>query len=167
MDYTPGAMRNATQKGFSPNFESPMSKSTRAHQMGMYPVYFSPLQMLCDAPTAYEKAPDLLSFVADMPTTWDETVVLAGEYPKYLAVARKKGDNWYIGGLNDEDERTITVNFDFLDEGSYRMRRVTDGVNANRAAEDYQFAETVKDDRTPVTVVMKSGGGFAMILEKE
>ncbi|MEL7146429.1 MAG: glycoside hydrolase family 97 catalytic domain-containing protein, partial [Bacteroidota bacterium] len=71
MDYTPGAMRNATQIGFSPNFESPMSKSTRAHQAGMYPVYFSPLQMLCDAPTAYEEDPVFLEFLADMPTTWD------------------------------------------------------------------------------------------------
>ena len=77
-----------------------MSQGTRCHQLGMFVVFYAPLQMLCDAPTAYEQHPDILSFLSNVPVTWDETVVLDGEIGEYVIVARKKGDDWYVGWLD-------------------------------------------------------------------
>lgn len=162
MDYTPGAMRNATQEGFNPNFESPMSKSTKAHQAGMYVVYFSPLQMLCDAPTAYMKFPSVLEMIASIPTTWDETVVLDGEYGEYIIVARRKGEEWYIGGLNNEEERSVSINLDFLDDRKYQYKMLSDGINANRIAEDYKISKGQLSKGAVIDVLMKKGGGFLL-----
>lgn len=170
MDYTPGAMRNATQRGFYPSFESPMSNSTRAHQAGMYVVYFSPLQMLCDAPTSYletEQDREMLKMITGVPTTWEETIVPAGQYGEYAVVARRKGNRWFIGGLNNEQEREVVIRFDFIGEGEYEYRLLKDGVNANRQAEDYVIETgTVKKESDKV-VTMKNGGGFLLVLQKK
>lgn len=165
MDYTPGAMRNATQKGFYPNFESPMSKSTKAHQAGMYAVFYSPLQMLCDAPSEYDKFPDVLNMIRDVPTTWDETIVLDGKYGEYVVVARKKGENWYVGGLNNTEERNISLNFDFLEDKSYQYKMISDGVNANRVAGDYEISNGTIGKRELLNLVMKVGGGFLVKIQ--
>ncbi|MGB3465523.1 MAG: glycoside hydrolase family 97 catalytic domain-containing protein, partial [Cyclobacteriaceae bacterium] len=170
MDYTPGAMRNATQKGFSPNFESPMSKSTRAHQAGMYVVYFSPLQMLCDAPTSYIASREnahMLDIITSVPTTWDETSVMDGRYGEYAIVARKKHESWYVGGLNNEAERVVTLKWDFLDDGRYRYTLLKDGVNANRQAEDFVIEKGEIVSGQQMEIIMKQGGGFLMTLEKK
>ena len=160
MDYTPGAMRNATESGFHPNFESPMSMSTKAHQAGMYVVYFSPLQMLCDAPTSYEKFPDVLELISSVPTIWDETIVLDGTYGEYVIVARRKGDKWFVGGLNNREEKTITVDLNFLKEDSHKFLMMTDGVNANRRAGDYRMTNGTAGANDQLTINMKKGGGF-------
>lgn len=167
MDYTPGAMRNTTQGGFFTNNSNPMSHGTRCHQLGMYVAYYAPLQMLCDAPTAYRRYPDILEFLSEVPVTWDETVPLAGEMGKYLAIARRKGNDWYIGALNDWTERTIELDLSFLGKGNYEATLFLDGVNANRQAEDYQVKKvTVKQD-AKLKIVLKKGGGAAMRLEKK
>ncbi|MCL4159064.1 UNVERIFIED_CONTAM: hypothetical protein GTU68_032908, partial [Idotea baltica] len=101
MDYTPGAMRNSTEGNFHMDNENTMSHGTRCHQLGMYIVYYSPMQMLCDAPTAYMKYPDILKFLGEVPAIWDETKALMGELGKYIAIARKKDGVWYVGALTD------------------------------------------------------------------
>ena len=90
MDYTPGAMRNSVQGDFFTSNDNPMSYGTRCHQLGMYIVYFAPLQMLCDAPTSYEKYPDILSFLSKVPVTWDETIALEGKR-RICSNSQKKG----------------------------------------------------------------------------
>lgn len=167
LDYTPGAMTNSVSGDFHQSFENPMSYGTRCHQLGMYVVYLAPLQMLCDAPTAYEQYPEILEFLSGVPTSWDETQVLAGELGKYVVVARKKGENWYIGGMTDWDERELEIDLSTLINGSYEATMFLDGVNANRTAGDYRTDRRTVSDRDRLKVRMKKGGGFAIRLEKK
>jgi alpha-glucosidase len=165
LDYTPGAMNNSSKGEFRTIRMDPMSYGTRCHQLGMYVLYYAPLQMLCDAPTQYEKYPDILRFLSDVPTTWDETVALNGRVGEYAVVARRKGKDWYIGGLNDWNERTVTIDLARFAEGSFRAEVFMDGVNADRKAEDYIFEETEVDSNERMEIVMKGGGGFAVVLK--
>jgi len=162
MDYTPGSLRNSTKGNFQTNFSKPMSHGTRCHQLAMYVVYYAPMQMLCDAPTAYEKYPDILDFLADVPTTWDDTHALDGKIGEYVALARRKGADWYIGALTDWTERDIRLNLSFLGKGNYEATIFTDGVNANRHAEDYQIKKQRLVETDTLDITLKSGGGVAI-----
>lgn len=161
MDYTPGAMRNSTEGNFRTDFSNPMSCGTRCHQLGMYVVYFSPLQMLCDAPTAYQAYPDILNFLSRVPVSWDETVSLAGRAGEYVVVARRKGAIWYLGALNNWDEREIAIDLSFLGEGRFDAHLFLDGVNADRMAEDYRYEQREVEGGGSLKLTLKKGGGMA------
>ncbi len=165
MDYTPGSLRNSTKGNFQTNFSNPMSHGTRCHQLAMYIVYYAPMQMLCDAPTAYEKYPDILDFLTDVPTTWDDTQALEGKIGEYVAIARRKGEDWYIGALTDWSERKIQLDLSFLGTGNYEATIFADGVNANRHAEDYQVKKQAVTKTDRLDILLKSGGGVAVHLK--
>ena len=167
MDYTPGAMRNATRADFRPSNSMPMSQGTRCHQLGMYVVYEAPLQMLADSPTAYMKEQESTNFISQIPTTFDETIALDGKVGEYVAIARRKGDKWFVGGLTNWSARKMTVDLSFLDKGTYSAEIFKDGINANKDATDYK-RETVKvSNIDKLTVNMANGGGFAFIISPE
>jgi len=164
MDYTPGAMIHAQENNFEPSFTRPMSQGTRCHQAAMYVVYESPLQMLCDNPSNYQKEPIYTSFIAQIPVTWDETRVLEANVGEYIIIARRKGNNWYIGGMTDWNEREFEISLDFLANSTYKIEYLEDGVNANRYASDYvkKTAEITKDSR--LKIKMAKGGGYLATL---
>jgi alpha-glucosidase len=93
----PGAMLNATQKDFAQIFDRPMSLGTRCHQLAMNVVFESPLQMLSDSPSNYMREPEAMEFPSAGPSTWDETRALGGRIGEYVAVARRSGQDWYVG----------------------------------------------------------------------
>jgi alpha-glucosidase len=161
MDYTPGAMRNAQQKDFAPINDDPMSLGTRCQQLAMYVVYDAPLQMLADNPTAYEKNKPSLDFITSVPTTWDETIPLAGEVGKYVALARRKGNQYFVGAMTDWTARDITLDFSFLPEGTYKMVLFQDGMNAERNGTDCKKVERTITRNDKLTIHMASGGGWA------
>lgn len=164
MDYTPGAMRNATRADFRPSNSMPMSQGTRCHQLGMYVVYEAPLQMLADSPTAYMKEQESTSFISQIPTTFDETIALDGKVGEYVVIARRKGDIWFVGGLTNWSAREMTIDLSFLGKGIYSAEIFKDGINANKDATDYK-REIVKATNTDKLIVnMANGGGFAMII---
>lgn len=165
MDYTPGAMLNATEAQFKPVFDRPMSLGTRVHQMAMYVVFESPLQMLADSPSHYLREPECTGFIVEVPTVWDETRVLAARVGDYLAVARRSGDVWYIGAMTDWDARTLSLDVSFLGDGAWSAVRFMDGVNADRDPQDY--ARVVSDMERPDTLVVQlaPGGGWVARLE--
>lgn len=166
MDFTPGAMNNATKENFKINFTNVMSKGTRAHQLGMYVVYYGPLQMLADAPTAYEKEPDILQFLSEVPTIWDETLPLQGEVGEYVVMARRQGNDWYVGGMTGWNPREINLKFDFLEHGkSYQAYLLKDGINADKNPEDYVKEEWQIQADDELTIQMMPGGGFAIQLK--
>ncbi|MFS4456125.1 glycoside hydrolase family 97 protein [Maribacter sp. 2304DJ31-5] len=167
IDYTPGAMNNSTKGNFYINRSNPMSQGTRMHQIGMYVVYYAPLQMLCDSPTQYEKYPDLLQFLSEVPVSWDDTKALSGKIGEYVVIARKKGNDWYIGGLNNWTEREIDIDLSFLDSGNYEATLLLDGINANRIAGDYKVEKKNLTKSNSMKVTMKQGGGFAVVLKKK
>ncbi|MFD2292862.1 glycoside hydrolase family 97 protein [Mariniflexile gromovii] len=164
MDYTPGAMINRQDADFQINFERPMSLGTRAHQVAMYVVYEAPLQMLCDSPSIYYKEQETVNFISQIPTIWDETIVLHGAIGDYIAVARRKGSKWYIGAMTDWTSRKLELDLSFLKEGNFKMEVFRDGKNANRFAEDYKIdiIEVNKDSK--ITAEMSAGGGWAAII---
>ena len=166
VDYTPGAMRNATKADWRAMYYTPASMGTRCHQLAAYIVHDSPFTMLCDAPTNYLNEQECVDFMASLPVEVDSTFIASGELGKYIVTVRKKDVNWYIGGMTNWDERDVQLDFSFLPEGvSYTAVLFKDGVNANKQAEDYR-KETIcinKDSR--LTLHLASGGGFAMKLE--
>lgn len=166
VDYTPGAMRNATKADWRAMYYTPASMGTRCHQLAAYIVHDSPFTMLCDAPTNYLNEQECVDFIASLPVEVDSTFIASGELGKYIVTVRKKDVNWYIGGMTNWDERDVQLDFSFLPEGmSYTAVLFKDGVNANKQAEDYR-KETIRIDKdSRLTLHLALGGGFAMKLE--
>ena len=164
MDYTPGATINATKEDFRERWEHPMSQGTRAHQAALFITFESPLMMMCDSPSNYRRNEEYARFLASIPTVWDETVGIDAKAGDYLLMARRNGDTWYVAGLNDWIGRELQVTLGFLGEGEYEAEIFSDGVNANRWAEDYRLEKrkVSKDDTLPVK--MANGGGWAAVI---
>ncbi len=167
MDYTPGAMRNAQPNQFRAIFDHPMSMGTRAHQLGMYVVYESPLQMLADDPSEYLREPETMEFLAAVPTVWDETHALAAEVGGYVLIARRRGAEWFVGGMTNGTPRTLTLDLSFLGAGRYTLDSWSDGINADRNASDYrkETRSVTRGDR--VEVKLAPGGGYAARLRAQ
>lgn len=165
MDYTPGAMTNAAPGNYRSINDTPMSFGTRAHQLAMYVVYEAPLQMLADSPGAYRSNPESLRFISAIPTVFDETRVLAGEVGEYIAVARRKGDTWYVGALTSLTPRDLKIPLSFLAPGvAYNAVTMSDGVNVNRNGADCRREERRVTSAGELDAAMASGGGFAAII---
>jgi len=167
MDYTQGAMRNAVKSNYIPVYTEPMSQGTRCHQLALYTVFESPFNMLCDAPSNYEKEADCTSFIAGIPTVWDKTVVLDGKVGEYIVVARQNKEKWYIGGITDWNARDLTIDFSFLEKGNYAIELFKDGVNADKTAADYKKEKTVLNSNKKLIVHLAPGGGFTAKISKQ
>ena len=164
MDYTPGAMINAQKRNFQPIFNRPMSLGTRCHQLAMYVVYESPLQMLADCPTNYLKEPECMKFLAKVPTVWDETRVLDAKVADYVVIARRSGDEWYVGAMTDWITRELTVDFSFLSPGRHRIEIFKDGINADRNGNDYKREKAKIRASDKMKIKLAPGGGWAAII---
>jgi len=123
-------------------------------------VFESPLQMLADSPTNYRKEKESTSFIADMPVVWDDTRVLKASIGNYIALARKKEDTWYLAAMTDWNARDIMLSLDFLDEGEYTIEIFSDGINAERHAEDYQRETKQVNASAKLNIHLASGGGW-------
>lgn len=167
MDYTPGAMRNATKDAFRAVNSNPMSQGTRCHQLAMYTVFEAPLQMLSDNPTTYMREQESTNFIAAIPTTFDETASLDGKVGEYVSIARRKGTTWYAGAMTSWNAREITVDLSFLGDGNYKAVIFADGVNADRDATDYTSKTITVTAKDKLNIKMASGGGWAARFEKE
>lgn len=165
VDYTQGAMRNYNYRWYKPCYVDPVSQGTRCHQLGMYVVFESPFNMLCDSPQHYEQEKECTEFIAKIPTVWDETVALDGKVGEYIVMARRHGDKWYVGGIAGQKARIVTLDLNFLGEGDWKVELFKDGVNVQRHAEDYH--RTFGPTEGTMTVEMAPGGGFAAIFTKE
>jgi alpha-glucosidase len=161
MDYTPGAMLNAQKNSFAPIFSRPMSLGTRCHQLAMYVVYEAPLQMLSDSPSNYLREPEVMEYLAAVPTEWDETKALDGRISEYVAVARRNGRDWYVGAMSNWTPRELEIDFSFLPEGTLWMEAYQDGVNAEHYASDYKKTRRQVSRSTKIKVSLAAGGGWA------
>ena len=167
MDYTPGAMINQTRRTFKANGSQPSSQGTRVHQMALMSLFEAPLQMLCDSPTQYIKNQTCFDFMAKVPTVWDETVGVAGEVGKFAAIARRKGDTWYLSAIGNWDKQTLKLDTDFLKSGTWQAEIFEDGINADRDATDYKCRTAEIEAGKPVTVRLMPGGGWTAKLTKK
>lgn len=164
LDYTPGAMSNATRAQFFGNNDHPMSQGTRAHQVAMYTVFDAPLQMLADSPSKYMKEQETTDFISQIPTVFDETVAIDGKLGEYVAVARRKGTTWYVAAMTNWQPRDLDIRLDMLSEGSHQAEVFVDGVNADRDATDYQKRSCRVAKGETLKVRLLSGGGWSAII---
>ena len=162
MDYTPGAMVNSQPENFNINFNRPMSKTTRVHQMAMYVVFESPLQMLADSPSNYLREAESTDFISKVPTVWDETIIVSAKIADHIITARRSGDEWFIGVMGNSNKREFTINLSFLDNGNYQMDSFADGINSDRHASDYKIhnQQVIKNQDIPIKLA-PSGGWVA------
>jgi alpha-glucosidase len=161
LDYTPGAMRNATRSTFAPIDHQPMAMGTRCHQLAMYVVYEAPLQMLSDSPSNYLREPETMEFLGPVPTEWDESRVLDARIAEYVLIARRNGRDWYVGGMTNWDQRDLEVDLSFLPAGSFTLEAYQDGLNADRNASEYKKTTTQVNRTTKLKIHLAPGGGWA------
>ncbi len=128
MDYTPGGFRNVSPDKFEPRDRLPFVQTTRGQALAMFVVFDSPFAIVADSPDTYAESPEGLDFVSAVPTTWDEIRYLTGEIGQSIVVARRKGDEWWIGALNNETARTVKVPLAFLGKGSWKADVRQDGA---------------------------------------
>lgn len=166
LDFTPGGLDNVHKENFMARFDRPMALGTRANQVAMYVVYEAPLQMLSDTPSNYYREDETTSFIAKIPTIWDETVILDAKVSDYILLARKNGDSWYVAGMNDATPKELTLDFSFLGEGNYAIQIFKDGVNSDKNARDYVLEETTVDSTKKMDIKLNKSGGWVAIATK-
>jgi alpha-glucosidase len=163
MDFTPGAMRNAAKGKFEARDVAPMAQGTRGHQLAMYVVYESPLVMVSDYPEAYEGQPGL-EFIEQVPTVWDETRVLGGAPGQFIVIARRKGDDWFVGAMTNWEPRAIELPLDFLGEGDYQATVFADGADAATNATSLDVTRKTVKAGDRLMLQLAPGGGAAVML---
>lgn len=162
MDYTQGAMRNANKDNYRAVYSEPMSQGSRCRQLAEYVIFESPFNMLCDSPSNYRDEEECTKFIAEVPTIWDETIVLDGKVGEYVVIARRSGDRWYVGGITNWEEREIEINLSELGLKTSQGVEFRDGVNANKIAEDY-IKNNINIENNIYNAKMSKGGGFVII----
>jgi len=163
MDYTPGGFRNTVRGKFQVQDVAPMTQGTRAHQVAMFVVYEAPLTVMADYPEAYEGQPGF-EFIEKTPTVWDDTRVLNGEVGKYITIARKKNDVWYIGSMTNWDARDLVIPLSFLGTGQYDAQILADGPDAGEVATRVTVSSDSMQATGHLKIHMAPGGGFVAIL---
>jgi len=166
MDYTPGSMVNACKKNFRSIFNRPMSQGTRCHQLAMYVVFESPLQMISDSPSVYLREKECMEFLSAVPTVWDDTKVLDAKIADYILIARRNADDWYVGAMTDWSRREMTVDFSFLGSGLYVIDIYQDGINADRYGSDYKKVTKKVERKDKMNIMLAPGGGWAAKITK-
>lgn len=167
MDYTPGAMLSMQPEVYHSERPNSASIGTRAYQMALFVLFETGLQMMADNPTLYYRNDECTRFITQVPQTWDETIALEAKAGEYAIVAKRKGEQWYIGGMtnNRERERVFNISLDFLQEGkNYLMTSFEDGINADHQAMDYRKQEQSLKKGDHITVRLARNGGFAAVI---
>ena len=137
-----------------------MVLGTRAHQLALYVIFESPLQMVSDAPESYKGENDF-EFIKQVPASWDETRFVAGRVGEYAVIARRSGDDWYIGGITNWTARELELPLTFLSKGDYVADIYAD------APDSAQNPKHTTIERKPLTastlkLPLAPGGGFAI-----
>lgn len=164
MDYTPGAMINFHEKDHKVWFNLPASVGTRCHQLGMYVVYESPLQMLADSPSNYYREEKCMDFLSQVPVVWDETRVLKASVGEYIVVARRSGNTWFIGGMVGKKGQKFDITLDFI-KGNKTLTCWEDGVNVDLQAQDFACRTKKVKQGDTITISMYDGGGYVAIIK--
>jgi alpha-glucosidase len=161
MDYTPGAMVNMDKTNFNPQFTRPESQGTRAHQVALYVIFESPLQMLSDSQSNYMKEQETTDFILSIPVVWDDIKGLDGKVGDYILLARRSGKDWFVGALTDWKSRDMNLDLSFLPAGDYTIDIFQDGINADKFASDYKHLKSNVKSGDKMKIHLAPGGGWA------
>jgi alpha-glucosidase len=164
LDYTPGSLRNVHPSGFHPIDPGiPMTIGTRSHELSMYVLFDQPLAYLCDSPTEYRKFPDIMNFLGHVPTTWDETLPLSAKIGEHAIIARRRGDEWYVGAMTNEQDREVEIDLSFLPAGVERVAQVyRDDDRTDTNAKYYTYERIIVNQQSRLTLRLAKGGGAAI-----
>lgn len=166
MEYEPGILHNAARGRFRAVEGEVMSQGTRCHQLAMFVVYDSPLQLFSGNPSQGLREPAFMALLGSIPTTWDETRILDARVGAYIVTARQKGKDWFVGGLTDWTPRDMDLPLDFLGDGAYTAQVCQDGINADHHGSDYRITESTVSGDSILHLHMAPGGGFMIRLQK-
>jgi len=161
MDYTPGAFDNVTRDEFFPRMSQPMVMGTRAHQLAMYAVYQAASQMVSDWPGNYEGQPEF-QFIKDVPATWDETKALNGVPGEYITIARRSGNDWYLGSMTGWTPRELNVPLSFLGKGKYTAEIYADAKDADKFPKHVVISKKSVKANGTLKIQLAPGGGCAV-----
>lgn len=169
MDYTPGIFQ--TDLSVYGTGSDQRVNTTLVKQLAYYVTMYSPLQMAADLPENYERFPDAFQFIKDVAVDWDDTYVLEAEPGDYITIARKaKGKNeWFVGGITDENPRTADVAFSFLPAGKQYIATVyADGANASydKNPQAYTITRFVVTSQSRLKQKLASSGGVAISIRE-
>ena len=164
MDFTPGAMHNAQPEDNRGSGSLPMGGGTRAYQMALYVCFESGVQMLADSPSRYLREDECTRFIASVPTTWEDTRVLAAKAGDYYVVAKRKGSKWFIGAMTGDKAQDIDISLDFLGKNGH-LTYFQDGRNAHRIAVDYKRLEQDVTPQTELRLHLVRNGGWCGVIE--
>lgn len=168
VDFTPGAMRNATKSDWKAMYSNPFSQGTRAHQVANYIVQDSPFTMLADNPTSYMENQECTDFITAIPTVFEETKVIDGKMGEYIVTLRQTGNCWFVGGQTDWNPRDYELDFSFLPSAEkFKVTLLKDGVNAGKQAQDYVVETFEVNSGTKKLIHMAPGGGFAVRIDPQ
>ena len=164
MDFTPGAMHNAQPEDNRGSGSLPMGGGTRAYQMALYVCFESGVQMLADSPSRYLREDECTRFIASVPTTWEDTRVLAAKAGDYYVVAKRKGSKWFIGAMTGDKAQNIDISLDFIGKNGH-LTYFQDGRNAHRIAVDYKRLEQDVTPQTKLRLHLVRNGGWCGVIE--
>ncbi len=167
MDYTPGGFRNKTPQTFrvvGGDEPGPFVMTTRAQQLAMFVVSESPLQVACDSPYNYRVSPAGLDFLKIVPTTWDQTKVIDGYPGEFIVIARRAGNEWYIGAMTNEQARTVTLPLSFLGSGKFKARLWTDPDEAADYPDRLAVSEQTVSANDKLQLKLAGSGGAVIVV---
>ena len=164
-DYHLGGFRAVPPDKFKTQYTRPLMAGTRCHMLAMYVVLENALGMVCDYPAAYEGEPGF-EFIQEVPTTWDETKGVNAEVNKYISIARRKHNDWFIGTINNHESRDLTIRLSFLGEGSFTATVFADADDV--AADPNHLIKQTKQvtGKDVLSLKIAAGGGAAIVIRK-
>ena len=161
-DYTPGGFDNVTAEEFVARMESPMVMGTRAHHLAMFVVYESPFQMVSDWPETYRKEAASFEFIKKVPASWDKTKVLSGYPGEYITIARKRGNDWYLGAMTNWKNRDYEISLNFLETGNYIAEIYADAPDSGQFPKKISIKTVKVNSGSKLKISMAAAGGVAV-----
>lgn len=165
MDYTPGAFLNVTRKQYRQQTPAEVW-NTRAAELSKFVIYESPLTVVCDHPDNISGKPGA-DFLKIVPTTWDDIRFLGGYPGDYVAIAKRSGDSWFVGVMNNSIGKTVDLKLDFLQAGNYESEIWADGKNAGKEPAEIKKSGRSVRQGDNFRVTMAENGGFVMVIRKK
>jgi alpha-glucosidase len=164
-DFHLGGFRAVPKDSFKIQYSKPLMQGTRCHLLGMYVVMESYLQIVSDYPEAYEGQPGF-EFIKSVPTSWDETRVLAASLREYVIIARRKGDTWFVGAINNHQEREINIGLDFLSPGKHLADIYKDADDSMYNPNHLNFLQKSVNPSDTLIIKLAGGGGIAIMIKR-
>jgi len=160
-DYHLGGFRAIARDKFKVQYTAPLMLGTRTHMMAMYIVLENPLGMVCDYPNAYIGQPGF-EYIQKLPTVWDETKVPGAKVGEWVAIARRKGNKWFLGAISNWNSRNIILPLDFLGEGKFKAHIYLDAPDADSNPNHLIEKDLIIDESKSLQLKMEKGGGIAI-----